>query len=76
VKLRHENAFLEFEKLPDDARVRAPVVQALYGISASTLWRRVRDEASSIPRPKRDHGITSWRVGDLRRNLGTSTATK
>ncbi len=54
-----------FDRSPDAAEVRLPVVQALYACSASTVWRRVR--SGLIPAPKRRGGICSWSVGELRR---------
>lgn len=55
-----------FDSLPDSAEVRIPVVAALYGCSVPTVWRRVRQ--GLIPEPIRRRGITSFGVGDLRRN--------
>jgi predicted DNA-binding transcriptional regulator AlpA len=56
-----------FDLLPDSAKVRLPVVQALYGCSRATVWRRVKDNL--IPSPSKTKNITSWNVGELRRNL-------
>jgi predicted DNA-binding transcriptional regulator AlpA len=56
-----------FDLLPDSAKVRLPVVQALYGCSRATVWRRVKDKL--IPSPSKTKNITSWNVGDLRRDL-------
>ena len=58
-----------FPDLPDAARVRAPVVKALYGgISNATLFRRI--SAGTIPAPQRDGPrCNSWPVGVLRRHL-------
>lgn len=58
----------QFDALPDSAHVRQPVVEALYGCSRSTLWRRVRDGAMPAPR-KLSKRISAWNVGELRRSL-------
>jgi predicted DNA-binding transcriptional regulator AlpA len=57
-----------FDQLPDSAHVRLPVVQRLYGCSASAIWRNVK--VGAIPAPiKLTANITAWRVGDLRSAL-------
>ncbi len=62
------NALKNFDALPDSAHVRQPVVEALFGISSATVWRRVRD--STLPAPKKFSArITTWNVGELRRAL-------
>ena len=59
------SALLNFDSLPDAAHVRQPVVEALFGCSAATIWRRVRD--GRIPSPlKFSSRITAWNVGELR----------
>lgn len=62
-----------FDALPDSAYVRQPVVLALFGFSASTLWRRV--SAGDFPAPvKQGPRVTAWNVGKLRRALrGSAT---
>jgi predicted DNA-binding transcriptional regulator AlpA len=58
-----------FDQLPDSAHVRQPVVEALFGCSAATVWRRVAD--GRIPRPRKlSDRVTAWNVGELRRVLG------
>lgn len=58
-------ALAQFDQLPDSAHVRLPVVAALNGVSAPTVWRWVR--AGRLPPPsKRGPNTTVWRVGDLR----------
>ena len=59
-------ALKNFDSLPDSAEVRLPVVKAQYGCSDATVWRRVKQ--GKIPKPIRRGGITSWRVGDIRKN--------
>ena len=62
------SALKNFDSLPDSAYVRQPVVEALFGFSGSTVWRRV--QAGLLPAPEK-HGprITAWNVGELRRVL-------
>ncbi len=59
-----------FQDLPDEAFIRLRQLLALHVVpySASTLWRRCRN--NDFPRPiKLSTGITAWRVGDIRAHL-------
>jgi len=57
-----------FDRLPDSAEVRQPVVQGLFNISGATVWRWVR--AGMLPKPrKRGLRVTAWNVGELRTAL-------
>jgi predicted DNA-binding transcriptional regulator AlpA len=69
-----QEALAEFDRLPDAAFVRLPVVQALYGgVDASTVWKRVK--AGKIPRPAKLAAMTTaWQVGELRRDLAAIAA--
>jgi predicted DNA-binding transcriptional regulator AlpA len=60
-----------FDKLPDVAHVRLPVVRALNGdVAASTIWRWVKD--GTFPAPEKIGPNTSaWRVGTLRAHRGS-----
>lgn len=59
------SALKNFDSLPDSANVRQPVVEALFGCSSTTVWRRVR--AGLIPKPKSfGPRHTAWNVGELR----------
>lgn len=60
-------ALQQFDRLPDSANVRLPVVTALFGCSSATVWRRVKSGA--IPPPRKFGGTTVWNVGDLRAAL-------
>lgn len=60
-------ALENFDSLPDDARVRVPVVRALFGYSAPTLYRRV--QSGHLPRPRKDGAISFWLAGELRAKL-------
>ncbi|MFJ2364553.1 helix-turn-helix transcriptional regulator [Pseudomonas sp. NPDC087697] len=63
------SALANFDSLPDSAHVRLPVVIALKGVSAATIWRWVK--AGILPAPvKLGPNTTAWRVGDLRCTLG------
>ena len=56
----------DFDRLPDAAYVRLPVLAALKGISPATCWRWVK--AGRLPAPvKLGPNTTAWKVGDLRR---------
>lgn len=58
----------QFEVLPAAACVRQPVVLAIYGISAATLWRRVGE--GTLPKPRKlSARVTVWNVGELRAHL-------
>ena len=62
------DALRNFDSLPDSANVRQPVVEALWGCSSATVWRRVKD--GRLPAPKKlSDRITAWNVGALRRAL-------
>lgn len=57
-----------FDGFPYNARIRLPVVRALFGISAPTVWRRVR--AGRLPSPRKDGpSVTYWLAGELREKL-------
>ena len=60
-------ALRNFDALPDAAEVRLPIVQALFGCSPATVWRRVK--TGDIPAPRKRGRITSWSVGALRKEL-------
>ncbi|PTQ68368.1 AlpA family transcriptional regulator [Nitrosomonas oligotropha] len=61
-------ALKNFDQLPDTANVRQPVVQGLYGCSAASVWRGVKD--GRIPKPRKlSPRTTCWNVGELRAAL-------
>lgn len=61
-------ALRNFDQLPDTANVRQPVVQGLYGCSAASVWRGVKD--GRIPKPRKlSPRTTCWNVGELRAAL-------
>lgn len=58
-------ALRNFDLLPDCAHVRQPIVQALVGCSAATVWRMVK--RGTLPAPKKlSAGVTAWNVRELR----------
>lgn len=57
-----------FDSLPDSANVRQPIVQALFGCSAATVWRMVKRGTLPVPR-KLSERVTAWNVGELRKTL-------
>jgi len=65
------DALKNFDSLPDSANVRQPVVQALVGCSAATVWRMVKRGTLPAPR-KLSERVTAWNVGDLRRSLAAA----
>ena len=69
MKSCHQEILSNFDYLPDSSNVRLPVVQALYAVSAATVWRHVL--AGNIPTPRKlTPRTTVWNVGELRAALG------
>lgn len=64
-------ALKNFDQLPNTANVRQPVVQGLYGCSAASVWRGVKD--GRIPKPRKlSPRTTCWNVGELRQALAVA----
>lgn len=62
------DALENFDRLPDSAHVRQPVVEALFGCSSASVWRRVGQ--GRLPKPQKfSPRVTTWNVGELRRTL-------
>jgi predicted DNA-binding transcriptional regulator AlpA len=62
------DALKNFDSLPDSANVRQPVVEALYGVSAATVWRMVK--RGTLPPPRKlSERVTAWNCGELRAAL-------
>lgn len=62
------DALAEFNRLPNSAYVRLPMVGALYCASPSSVWRWVK--SGHIPAPhKLGPNTTAWNVGELRASL-------
>ena len=61
-------ALIQFSHLPSAAYVRLPVMVFLYGVSAATIWRGVKN--GTIPKPCRlTKRTTAWNVGLVRESL-------
>lgn len=61
-------ALANFDQLPDSAYIRLPVMKGLYGVSAASIWRGVKN--STIPKPsKLSERCTAWNVGLIRAAL-------
>ena len=57
-----------FDHLPDSAYIRLPVMKGLYGVSAASIWRGVKN--LNIPKPsKLTERTTAWNVGQVRAAL-------
>lgn len=60
-------ALKNFPHLPPEAVVRLPIVAALCGVSAPTVWRW--SKSGRLPAPIKRGGVTAWQVGALREAL-------
>ncbi len=61
-------ALAQFDNLPDSSYIRLPVIKRLYGVSAATIWRGVKN--GTIPKPsKLSERCTAWNVGLVRAAL-------
>ena len=68
-KIYQQQIALEnFDSLPDSANVRIPTVMRLYGVSAATVWRNIKN--GNIPHPRKlTTRTTVFNVGELRAAL-------
>ena len=63
-------AFKHLDSLPDSAYVRQPIVEALFSISATSVWRWVNSSPPRLPRPRKfGSNHTAFNVGELRKTL-------
>jgi len=61
-------ALAQFESTPNSAFIRLPIIMRLYGVSAATIWRGVKN--GTIPKPsKLTERTTAWNVGLVRAAL-------
>jgi predicted DNA-binding transcriptional regulator AlpA len=61
-------ALANFDQSPNSAYIRLPIIMRLYGVSAATIWRGVKN--GTIPKPcKLTERTTAWNVGLVRANL-------
>lgn len=66
-------ALANFDEMPASAYIRLPVMLALYGISAATLWRNCK--RLKIPQPvKLSERVTAWNVGAIKADLAAKAA--
>ncbi|MDO9364855.1 MAG: AlpA family phage regulatory protein [Methylotenera sp.] len=64
------SALSQFDHMPNSAFIRLPVIMSLYGVSAATIWRGVKN--STIPKPaKLSERCTAWNVGLIRADLAS-----
>jgi predicted DNA-binding transcriptional regulator AlpA len=62
------DALANFDQLPDSAYIRLPVMTGLFGVSAASIWRGVKNK--SIPKPvKLTERTTAWSVRLVRQAL-------
>lgn len=62
------DALANFDRLPDSAYIRLPVMVGLFGLSAASIWRGVKNQ--SIPTPvKLTERTTAWNVRLVREAL-------
>lgn len=61
-------ALANFDQLPDSAYIRLPVLKRLYGVSAATIWRGVKNGSIVAP-AKFSERCTAWNVGKIRAAL-------
>jgi len=58
-------ALENFDKLPDSAYIRLPVMKGLFGVSAASIWRGCKN--GTIPKPvKLTERTTAWSVKSVR----------
>jgi predicted DNA-binding transcriptional regulator AlpA len=61
-------ALANFDQIPNSAYIRLPILMRLYGVSAATIWRSVKN--GTIPKPcKLTERTTAWNVGLVRADL-------
>lgn len=65
-------ALQHFDRLPDSAGARVPVVAALFSVSIPTVWRWTRD--GRLPAPTKRGGVTLWSVKALRATMAEAEA--
>ena len=61
-------ALANFDQSPNSGFIRLPIMMRLYGVSAATIWRGVKN--GTIPKPsKLTERTTAWNVGLIRKSL-------
>lgn len=65
VRSKAMQTVMDFDRLPDSANVRMPVVEVLLDCSTSTVWRKVKKRV--LPQPRRlGSNVAHFNVGELR----------
>lgn len=64
---------IKFDDLPCEALVRLPTTAGVMGISAATVWRKVRDRVFPAP-IKLGARISVWRKSELQEILKATAA--
>ena len=62
------DALVNFDKLPDSAYIRLPVMKGLYGVSTASIWRGVKSGLICKP-VKISERCTAWSVRLVRADL-------
>lgn len=63
-------ALANFDQSPNSGFIRLPIMMRLYGVSAATIWRGVKN--GTIPKPsKLTERTTAWNVGLVRAALAS-----
>lgn len=63
-------ALANFDQSPNSGFIRLPIMMRLYGVSAATIWRGVKN--GTIPKPsKLTERTTAWNVGLVRSDLAS-----
>lgn len=63
-------ALANFDQSPNSGFIRLPIMMSLYGVSAATIWRGVKN--GTIPKPsKLTERTTAWNVGLVRASLAS-----
>lgn len=64
-----------FDTLPDSANIRMSDLPMLYGMSESSIRRRIKAGTIPMPNAKENHSssrITTYNVGKIRQSLASS----
>lgn len=68
-KVKTDDSFLEFDKLPNEAHVNVAVIAGILGCTEKTVWRL--SKKGTLPGMRKiSPGCTRWMVGAIRQHLG------
>lgn len=69
------SALANFDQSPNSGYIRLPIMMQLYGVSAATIWRGVKN--GTIPKPSRlTERTTAWNIGLVRTDLASKAVVK